>query len=180
MSEKGTVLYSGVLHAFLIALAASTLLLARQNRALEQRLTPKIPPPSIVAGDTFEPFIAHDLEGREIRIGDDPAGARDRLLFIFTTTCGACQENQEKWRAIHAAAGDRYAIVGVSLDPREVTRQYSETLDLPFDIVTVPDSNAFAEQYRVDLVPLTLHVDAGGEVQDSWVGVLSEQTTTSL
>lgn len=180
MRQKTIHLYSGFLHFMLIALAASTVFLATKNRALERQLTPEPQEPTLVSGDLMEPFVAQDLDGLDVQVGATDGDPRDRLLFFFTTTCGACQANQEKWRTLYEKVGERYEVVGVSFDPLEATRQYREDFDLPFEVVSIADPKSFAERYKVDMVPLTVRLGADGRVRNSWLGVLSDQAVEDI
>ena len=77
-------------------------------------------------------------------------------------------------------ADHRYEVVGVSLDPPDATCRYSEALELPFDVVSISDPNGFADRYRVDMVPLTIHLGTDGRVRGAWLGVLSDQVVEDI
>lgn len=173
-SPKSTQLYSVVLHVLLIGLACSVVLLARQNQQLQAQIAPATQAPTLAAGDDFEPFLAHHLDGSETVLASAEESDSERLLFFFTTTCPSCQENQDRWRALYERVGHRIDVVGVSLDNPERTRQYREQMDLPFPVVTLPEPQVFAREREIFLVPFTVHLKGEGEVRETWLGVLSD------
>ena len=164
--------YGTFLHLSLIALAIGMLMLARENRALERQLTEPESEPTFVAGDAMPTFSAHELDGTEVEIAPTD---REQLLFFFTTTCGACAENQAQWRSLYEQVGPEVDVVGVSLDPPDTTQRYVAEQALPYRVVTVPDSQSFAREHNIFLVPYTLHVGADGRVRQEWTGVMSDE-----
>ena len=164
-------LYSIFLHVALIALAATTLGLTKQKRDLLAALSPAAP--QIEVGTSVGAFDVQHLDGDASTL--DWNTDRSRLLFVFTTTCPACKQNQEAWRALSEATDDRVDILGVSLDTLEATSAYRSEHELPFEVVVAADREAFAGAYQVSAVPTTLLVSSDGRVQGVWTGALSTE-----
>ncbi|MEM7050530.1 MAG: TlpA disulfide reductase family protein [Acidobacteriota bacterium] len=164
--------YSLTLHGLLLALAGATVFLTLEVRQLRQAAIEGALPSSLVAGQVFEPFAALDLDGQELEV--ELAGS-DRLLFFFTTTCPSCQENQQRWQALHHEVGAIAETLGVSFDPVEPTRAYGEEQQLAYPIVSLRDPGIFAADNQLSAVPFTVLLSADGRVRDSWLGTLSEQ-----
>ncbi len=175
MRDKRVSWYGLGVHAVLAIACLLILLLARENRSLEERLAsaslasaggPKI-------HDLLPALPVADLEGAESVLAFD-AVSRNSVVLVFTTTCPACQKNLEPWLDLHEAFGDRYRFVAVSFDPPEETRRYAEEHALPFPVVTPADRAAFQKAYSITGVPQTLVVGTDGRVIDTQAGVLPQ------
>ncbi len=172
--------YSIFLHGALVALAMCSLLLVRQNRLLGDRLTLQQPQQSAFQiGEPLTPFEvqAADSSPQLLDIG---ASKRPRLLFFFNTSCGACRENQTRWRALYEALADSTEVIGVSLDGPEPTRAYVDEMELPFPTVSVTDPASLAQTLGLNLIPETVLVDTQGKVADAWLGVLTDDNLQQL
>ncbi len=169
-------LYQVALHSALVVLAVLVVILVRQNHQLKStqaESTRNAPARQLAAGEAPGPFSFYRLDGSEHRI--DPAEpAMDRVFLVFTTTCPFCLETQTAWRTVHARLGEDAQVLGISLDDLDATRSYRAKLDLPFPVVVPTDPKAFAREYRISSVPLTLHIGTSGQVEGLWSGVLSE------
>lgn len=162
--------YSIFLHLSLLVLATTTVLLARQNRQLFHRLDPEIP--QLQVGATLGPIEALLMNHQPLDLTwkERP---NERLLLVFTTSCPACLENQERWKALHALMDDNVELIGLSLDDPTTTAAYVETLSLPFDVVSVADRQRFLTEVEIPVVPFTIHADRTGRVLGAWSGALS-------
>ena len=159
-------LYQVLLHTLLIGLAAMVVFLVRENRELRGLDAP--PPPQVAEGDRLEAVPVRDLAGGEETLRF--AGAeKERLLFIFTTTCPVCVTNQDAWRTVYERANNRFDIVGVSLSPAEETLTYRNDKELPFRVVVPEDIRGFAMEHASQ-VPLTVRVGRDGVVRGTWLG----------
>lgn len=169
--------YGIVLHIALLTLCGVTLVLAQQNRRFHKMMNPE--PPPIKTGYQATTIEVSTLDG-SARTLAWPTSEQERLLFIFTTTCPACQENQSNWQALHQRMGRDLEIIGVSLDPIETTASYRAELQFPFEIMSVVNREAFLDDFDIATVPFTLHIDADGVVRGAWRGVLSSDTLDQI
>ena len=173
MNSKRFGWYTIGLHTVLVMCGLLILLLARENRQLEERLYQS----SVAAAggpeiDALLPELSvTELDGVESVLAFDGL-AHDSVVLVFTTTCPACKRNLEHWRDLHENFGDRYRFVAVSLDPPEATRRYTEQNDLPFRVVMPADRSAFQRAYGITSVPQTLVVGTDGRLKDVQPGVL--------
>ena len=171
-------IYTATLHVLLIALAALSLQLMAQNRALKNPTIPE--PPKLEVGQTVASQPVLGLDGGTESLGSNPEDPRDRVLLVYTTTCPACRENQQAWKSLYAEAGDRADIVGISLDGLEAARAYRDKHALPFPVRVPSDRDAFAQAFEVSAVPLTVHLSASGEVRGTWLGALGPDDLAAL
>lgn len=177
MMTKLDKLHRLLLHGLLIGLAAAVVLLAMENRSLRERL-PAPPPTHLEVGTRLPAMPVLDLDGSPRSL--DPAGERESLFFLFTTTCPACLAHQATWREVYERVGDRYEIIGVSLSALDATREYRERHELPFPVVVADDPRELAVTYQSFEVPMTVHVDRGGEVRQAWLGRLPDEALGRL
>lgn len=169
--------YSIVLHLALAALAILVVMLAAQNRQLRGQVDAEIP--QLRAGDVVEGVAAVGLDGAAETLAWS-GGARDRVLLVFTTTCGACKANQGAWRSVYEQLGDQVEVVGVSLDDVAATTAYREAHDLPFRVIVPADRDRFSTAYKISMVPTTVHVGSDGRVRSAWSGRLSKARLAEL
>ncbi len=165
-------MYAVFLHLTLVALAAFSLFLLNDNQELRAGLSPSVP--QLEAGAQVDAVAVTRADGTEDVLSWDAAG-RDRLLFVFTTTCPACQQNQDAWRDLHASVGDAVDVVGISLSDAQATAGYREALDLPFEVVLPAQRDAFTTAFEVSVVPFTFHIAADGTVRGAWRGGLDPE-----
>lgn len=83
--------YQILIHVSLVALAATVVGLTYENRSLRE--PPALERSQLENGETFAAFPAIDLESRS-QLVDFAEDERESLIFIFTTVCPACRENQ--------------------------------------------------------------------------------------
>lgn len=174
MSKVRPSVYGIVLHVLLIALAVSTVLLARENFRSRAAGSADRPEPLLVAGASFPSYRFQDLEGIPRTVDFSRPDGPDHLLFFFTTTCPLCTDVQPLWKALYESLEGRAEVLAVSFDPLETTRAYKERMELPFPVLVVPDPNAFVQRYQLTGVPFTLQVAGAGRVRGSWLGPLTE------
>ena len=166
-------LYQILIHTMLVALAGTVVGLTHENRALREPSTAEYD--QLEQGDAFAAFPALDLESRS-RFIDFKRSERETLVFVFTTVCPACRENQANWRMLYEEAEEHYDIVGISLNDLEATTEYREANDLPFPVVVPDDIRGFATTHKISQVPLTLRVDRDSRVHSARLGVLDEDS----
>ena len=148
-------------------------LLSLQNHRLEKALSTASQRSAggLAVGDTLPSLQLSDLDGRDASqswLGDNPS-----MLFFFTTTCSACEQNMDRWRALHAQYSDRYDILAVGLDSLDATRTYVQNQDLPFE-VRVSTDPYMSQSLGIIGVPETVVVRADGQVAQVQVGLLPD------
>lgn len=169
--------YSIFLHMALVGLAVLSLFLINQNRKLQQPPPPRAS--QLEPGTELPPLAVVDLENK----GDTLQWAgtdRESLLLVFTTTCPACQENQKAWRSLYGQLEERVDIVGISLSDPDSTKAYLKTHELPFPVVMPADSKTFTSAFEISAVPTTIRIGRDGRAQESWLGLLTEQSIKDL
>ncbi|MCH9647588.1 MAG: redoxin domain-containing protein [Deltaproteobacteria bacterium] len=169
--------YQVSLHLLLVLLGTVVIALFLENQSL-RRTTPE-QAKKLVSGDTIAAVAGRDLDGGSRELAFE-ASEKERLLFVFTTVCPACKDNQKNWRALYEQALDRYEIVGISLSSLEATEVYRDTQGLPFPIVIPSDIQAFASDNLIQGVPYTIHLGRDGLVRQSWLGPLPEDAISEL
>jgi len=165
--------YSVTLHTLLVAMAAVNVVLVLQNHQLKN---PPAPQPSLLEpGDTVTTQPMLDLSGNPATLTWDQSQQRDRMLFVYTTTCPACRENQAAWRALYTDLAEHVDVVGVSLDGLDAARVYHAEHGLPYPVVVPADRQQFSQVFEISAVPLTLHISPSGEVRNAWLGGLTAE-----
>lgn len=179
--KKKIDVYGVFLHVALVGLCVVVMLLAKENQRLRDMAADggaaEVTGPTI--GQTVEPVTWQPLEG-EPEVLDFAAGDRESFLFVFTTTCAACRENQDAWRDLHRDLGDSVDVLGVSLSDLQDTRAYRETHELSFPVGVPTKPEVFAGDLAISAVPMTIRVGADGKVSGSWSGVLSPDRLREL
>lgn len=87
------------------------------------------------------------------------------VLNFWSQTCGPCRQESPILQQVHAAAGDRVAVMGVDwLDPRPSWAiVFADQLGLTYPQVADPEG-ATRAPLRITTLPRTLFVDAAGHV----------------
>lgn len=174
--------YQIFMHVLLVALAATVLALVAENRTLRHDLpapSTAAPTAGLSAGDSMVAVSGQDLEGRAGEM-TFTSGDREHLLFVFTTVCPACRENQSRWRELYERVGERVQITGISLNEVTATSEYKQAHDLPYPIFVAEDARSFATANKIDRVPFTVLLGKNGRVQETWLGALSDETQRRL
>ncbi|HSR54043.1 MAG TPA: TlpA disulfide reductase family protein [Acidobacteriota bacterium] len=170
MSKPKRDWYFITLHVFLVLLAGLVGWLSYQNWQMQTQLNPP-PPPQLEAGDEVQAVVAKAADGSEQMV--DFRGQKDTLLFIFNTSCPVCKDNQKNWKDVYRRASERYNIVGISLDPREVTEPYIQEFEIPYKVV-FPNAQEFATNFKISAIPTTIHIGKDGKVKHNTRGLLPE------
>lgn len=147
--------YNIFIHIMLIGLSVIVILLLNKNNKLEEKLySNKID--NLKEGDSFENILAYNIEGIEDRI--DFSSGKDKLLFLFTTTCKFCTENIPTWKKLYEEDNDKYEVIGLGLDSLESIKSYSQLYNLPYKIL-IPTENDFRKKYKIMGVPQTIYFE---------------------
>ena len=160
----------------LVALAASNVLLIRQN--LQMRLAlERLRPRNAEAGDIVPPFVAPALGGDPVRV-EYTGGGRKTLLFFFTPTCPYCHKQFAFWREVlNRAEERRYDVIGLVADSEDKVKlhEYLRAMgcgsesETPLRVALIP--KAVRSSYKLSATPVTLLVSGDGTVEKAWTGL---------
>jgi peroxiredoxin len=130
-------------------------------------------PPSVVmrpsgpaVGSTVAAFEAHDLQGRT-QVVDARGVGVNTVLYVFSPACGWCNKNLANLRALAAAAGPTYRVIGVSLDPN--VDSFVRAHELTFPVLVRPSPRSYAA-YGLGATPETIVLSPSGTVLKVWQG----------
>jgi thiol-disulfide isomerase/thioredoxin len=143
--------------------AALAVLFAAQARA---QAAPE-PPNSPSVGASFPAFDAQALDGSLKRV-DFPKGSTTILLF-FSSGCPTCHRMIPEWNRVYEKRTKGLTILAVIID-KEPPGFFMAT-PISFPVVRSP-GNDFLRTNRVNRVPLTLRITAGGRIEDLGLGML--------
>jgi thiol-disulfide isomerase/thioredoxin len=146
-----------------VLIAAFTVSLAAQARA---QASPE-PPNSPSAGTSFPAFDAQALDGSVKRV-EYPKGSTTILLF-FSSGCPTCHRMIPEWNRVYERRPKGLTILAVIVD-KEPPGFFMAT-PITFPVVRAP-GNDFLRTNRVNRVPLTLRIAAGGRIEDLGLGML--------
>jgi len=119
----------------------------------------------LAEGARVPPIVGRSAAGEPMRV--DVANGKQLVLYVFTPRCGWCAQNLENVRTLAAAAGDRYRLVGLSLD--DDVGVYLTRERLTFDVVVgVPGATLAALGVRG--TPQTLVISPDGRLMKDWHG----------
>jgi peroxiredoxin len=169
---------SMVLVIGLAGAAVLVVVLASQKRDLLVRiesLTTRIRDPYV--GMYVPAATLPSVTGGSILLGEAPAG-HVQVLFVFSTGCSYCKASLPAWKRIVQESSDdsQVAVVGISLDSVEATRDYVAEHGLEFPVVNFTEPK-LRMLYRTVLLPQSIVLDHKGVVQYSRLGALTESTT---
>lgn len=124
-------------------------------------------------------FNILNAAGEEVNIASLAEG-RPMLINIWATWCPPCVGELPHFQAQYLAHGDEIAFVMVSLDDSLATATdfaaaNGYTFPLYYDVYT-----SCAEYYNVSYIPCTVYIDADGNMIDSVVGGLDEDSLQTI
>lgn len=91
------------------------------------------------------------------------------VIYVFSPDCGWCMKNLGNLRALIAASGTRYTLVGLSLPSATSLSVYLQMAQLHFPVYTdVAESTIGA--YRLGGTPETIVVSPQSKVLKVWIG----------
>jgi hypothetical protein len=97
-----------------------------------------------------------------------------RLVYLFTTTCPSCLINQSPWRDLaEILDGTDLSVIGVSLDNRQWTIEYPDSVMYP--VYVVGDPASFMVHNKIQSVPQTILCSRNQEVEQIWIGSISSE-----
>jgi hypothetical protein len=155
-----------LLGCLLVSLAVNVGLGLQWRNSIAEEPQPVTPAVRDLAeGARVPPVVGRSPAGDPMRI--DVASGKPLVLYVFTPRCGWCAQNLENVRTLAAAAGDRYRLVGLSLD--DDVAAYLTRERLTFDVVVgVPGATLAALAVRG--TPQTLVISPEGRLLKDWHG----------
>jgi len=97
--------------------------------------------------------------------------AKPAVINLWASWCGPCRDELPAFEAVYQAAGDRLAMLGVdSKDTKPGAQSLAEDLGITMPSVFDPEGKALKGVGQTAL-PITLFVDASGELTFVYVGV---------
>lgn len=174
---------SAILWLVLIALAASNVLLIRQNLLLRRQSSePSKPQPNKPKeGDKISSFDALGLNGETVKVDFDHI-RKTRLLIFFSPNFPFSRQQFQHWKqALEIANRKNIEAVGLAGEgeDRAQVREYlraNECLASPRRLLSVAFvSDIVRRDCRLNATPTTLIVSKDGVVKKAWVGRWSPQ-----
>lgn len=115
-------------------------------------------------GQQAPPFSLPTLEGQEVAL--EAYRGRPVLLHFWASWCPPCREEWPAWQTFASSpAAESVVILAVNVEePPEVVRQFLGENKPPFPVLLDSDGRVNV-QYRVQALPMTFFIDAGGVVR---------------
>lgn len=123
------------------------------------------PAPTLEVGDVAPAFDAEALDGTTRHI-EYPKGSTTVILF-FLSSCSTCHRMIPEWNRAFSGKPANLTVVGVMLD-REPAG-FFDALPVAFPVVRAL-SRDLSRSFKINQVPVTLRVAAGGKVEGVAVG----------
>jgi peroxiredoxin len=121
----------------------------------------------IELGATAPPITVKAISGEKVTITLN-ARTRPTVLYIFSPSCGWCDENLDNIRYLAKRKSAQYDFVGLSV-ANDGLADYASRHDLNFPVFDGLTIEAF-KAYRLGRTPQTLVVSPQGRVLANWVG----------
>jgi hypothetical protein len=158
-----------------VLLIVVVLLLVYQNYRLNKRAHLFEKPTTLSIGEYAPALELRNTSTNVIKVFDNTTDSLDRLilLYIFSTTCSACETNFRKWAVIDSTLQIlKMAGYYVSMDTVENLSIYAREKKISGEIYA-PVTKDFEKIYKITGLPITLAIDNTRKVQYAYLGVLS-------
>ena len=137
-------------------------------------------PPASVSAPEIAPAALlsaefHDLDGRRTTLGQ--FAGRPVVLNFWATWCGPCREEMPAFNRVSARMAPRVQFVGLSAENPEKVRAFARELGIGYPLWTGGDDVMELSRRlgnRMQVLPFTVILDAGGHVAAQKVGAYSE------
>ena len=115
-------------------------------------------------GDTFPAFDTQAVDGtsRHVAYAKGPT-----VLLFFSSGCPVCHRMIPEWNRAYEKRAKGVEIIGVIVDKE--TPGFFTAMPVSFPVVRMP-SNDFGRTNKVNRVPLTMRLAAGGKIEDLALG----------
>jgi peroxiredoxin len=149
------------------AIVATGLAVTAAPTSAETPAAAPSPAPLLAVGDTVPSFDAEGLDGAVQHV-DYRKGSVTVMLF-FLSGCPVCHKMIPEWNRAYERRPKGIRVVGVLLD-KEPPGFFMAT-PVSFPVLRSPGPE-FARSFKLQKVPMTVRVAAGGRVEDLGVGQL--------
>jgi len=149
-------------------------LLVQQNKKLKVLASRPDRALEIKPGTAVPPLEGFDSDGNRhnVNYGED---SRKTILLVMAPRCHACEENLPNWEAIINGFDRRsFRLAAVSLQSEGVNEYVNRLGINQFPVLTKIDPK-YKVAYNLALTPQTILIDADGNVEKVWSGLLREE-----
>lgn len=154
-------------------------LLLTQNRTLksdlesaEYRLQKRF---SATVGETLSEIRGRTRFGAEVTVDYQSGGPT--LVYVFSPTCGYCDETWPTWHQLRSLPGVRS--VAIDLTSRADEAYFGARNVVGFPVISEVDPE-ITLSHHFNLVPQTLLVGSDGRVLGVWTGPLDDQEVAEI
>lgn len=154
-----------------VVLVGLNILLVVQNKSLRAYASRMDQSLELKPGTLLPSMEGLDPQGNKMKLdyGVDP---RKTLLLVYSSSCGACQENMPNWEAITRGIDqEAYRVVAVSLSPRG-SKEYLSRYDIGSIPVVAEVNPKTRVAYNFTVTPQTILIGLDGRVEKVWTGLL--------
>jgi thiol-disulfide isomerase/thioredoxin len=117
-------------------------------------------------GDVFPPFDTQAVDGTRLHVA---YAKGTTVLLFFSSGCPVCHRMIPEWNRAYEKRAKGVEIIGVIVDKEPPG--FFVAMPVSFPVLRLPASD-FARTNKVNRVPLTLRLAAGGKIEDLALGVL--------
>jgi hypothetical protein len=128
--------FTWFLYLVVIALAAEVVFLVIQNRRLQAQIVAwrnYRPLETLHEGDRVEAINLRSLTGTDEKLAYG-SGMRNRLLFVFSTRCQACQNTAPIWKNLAAELSGTIEVLAVTSDSLTAIEKYQRANALNYPV----------------------------------------------
>lgn len=127
-------------------------------------------------------FTVYDMEGKAVKLSD--FRGKPVVVNFWATWCGPCKMEMPSFEALYTEYGDRVEFMMVNLtdgsqETRTTVRKFLEETGYTFPVYLDTTTQA-AYAYGVYSIPMSVFVDAKGEMIHTQIGMMSEDSLRSL
>lgn len=128
---------------------------------------------STFTATTLPPTGVKTMDGDVTDLGQIVDG-KPTMINMFSASCTACLTEMPALENLHQTSGDELQLVGVNLgDSEQVTRDFVSKTGVTYEIIRDP-SHLLVAPLNITAQPMTLWVDAEGNIAGHRYGELSE------
>lgn len=131
------------LYLLLVALAAEVVFLVIQNRNLRARilnLTAQQLPQTLKIGEKVARVGLLSTSGANTQL-DFGAGMPNRLIYVFKTSCPACQATLPIWKKLVTAAPISMQIMGIANESVAMITAYQKVNEINYPLFATADTS---------------------------------------
>lgn len=181
-SPKKQQLFLGMLITIILVMMVQNYLLVRQNHEKTtyiERLKGQIYGTRVFGqGDTISSFTGERYDGHRMVVDPRNVGTK-QLLFVYTTTCGACQGNMPNWEKLFSEiAMKKLSILGLCADSVSEMNRFCIANAVTFPTISIWEDSTFRRGFQ--LFPQTILLDSIGTVLKVWPGTLSRDKINDI